>query len=76
MTLSQFKNHIDHLAGCVNFTYNDYPCGVDPMGRTKYDMWYGDNAVTVDSVEKVLNTKFFDGQSLTDIWGDVTDLDY
>lgn len=76
MTLSQFKNHIDHLAGCVNFVYNGYSCGIDPMGRTEYDMWYGDNVTTVDSVEEVLNVKFFDGKSLTDIWGDVTELDY
>lgn len=76
MTLSQFKKHMDRLVGCVNFTYNGRPCGVDPLGRTQYDMWYGDNVITVNSVEDVLNVKFFDGKSLTEIWGEVIEVDY
>lgn len=76
MTLSQFKNHISHLAGCVNFIYNGYSCGVDPMGRAEYDMWCGDDVMTVNSVKEVLNVKFFAGKSLTEIWDDVTELDY
>lgn len=76
MTLSQFKKYLDHLVGCVNFAYNGHSCGVDPMGRTKYDMWYGSNVVTVNSVEDVLNTKIFNGKSLIDIWDDLAGFDY
>ena len=76
MTLSQFKYRIDHLVGCVNFTYNGHPCGVDPVGRMKYDIWYGNTAVTVDSVDAVMNTKIFREKSLLDIWDDLTEFDY
>lgn len=76
MTLSEFKKHMDYLVGCVNFVYNNYSCGIDPLGRTQYDMWYGDDAITVNSVEEILNRKFFDGKSLTEIWDDVTELEY
>lgn len=76
MTLTQFKHHIDHLVGCINFAYNGHSCGVDPVGRMKYDIWYGNTAVTVDSVDAVMNTKIFSGKSLLDIWDDLTEFDY
>lgn len=76
MTLDSFKHHISDLIVSVNFDYNGYSCGVDPLGGSKYNMWYGDNDVTVDSVENVLNAKIFDGKSLIDIWDDLTEFDY
>ena len=76
MTLAQFRFHLDHLVGCVQFDYNGYSCGVDPIGHTRYDVWYGNTVVTVTSVEDVLNTKIFNGKSLIDIWDDLTGFDY
>ena len=76
MTLDSFVHHISNLIVSVNFDYNGYSCGVDPLGCSKYNMWYGDNDVTVDSVENVLNAKIFDGKSLIDIWNDLTEFDY
>ena len=76
MTLSQFKKYLDHLVGCVSFDYNGYSCGVDPIGRARYDVWYGNTVVSVTSVDEVLNIKIFDGKSLIDIWDDLTEFDY
>ncbi len=76
MTFSEFKNHLDHLIGCINFDYNGLHCGVDPIGRTRYEMWYGNEVVTVNSVESVLNMAIFNGKSLTEVWDNITELDY
>lgn len=76
MTILELKNHLSKLIGYVTFEYNGYSCGVDALGLNSFDMWYGDNEMTVESVEDVLDTKFFDGRSLTEIWNDVTELDY
>lgn len=76
MTLSHFEEHISNLVGCVNFNYNGQTCGIDPNNFNEYDMWYGDKSTTVDSVDSVVNLKFFDGKSLNDIWDDISDIDY
>lgn len=76
MTLSQFREHMDHLVGCVNFTYNGHSCGVDPFDRNNYDVWYGDDCVTVHSVEDILTVKIFDGKTLSEVWDDITECDY
>ena len=76
MTLTQFKAYMEHLVGCVNFEYNGYSCGVDPIGRGQYDMWCGEDTATVTSVDDVLTTEIFNGKSLTDIWNDISELDY
>lgn len=39
-------------------------------------MWYGDKSMTAHSIEEVMDTKFFDGKSLEDIWDEITDLEY
>ena len=40
---------------------------IDPISSDHFDMWYGDNAITVTSIEDVMKQPFFDGQSLQDI---------
>ncbi len=76
MTILEIKKHISDLVGHITFTFNGYSCGIDPLSLDSFDMWYGDDEITVDSIEKVLNVKFFGGKSLTEIWDDVTDVDY
>lgn len=76
MTLDLFEHHIANLIGCVQFDYNGYSCGVDPIGHTGYDVWYGNTVVTVTSVEDVLCTTIFNGKTLLDIWDDLTQFDY
>ena len=76
MTLDLFEHHIYNLIGCVQFDYNGYSCGVDPIGCARYDVWYGNTEVTVTSVEDVLCTRIFNGKTLLDIWDDLTEFDY
>lgn len=76
MTLLDVKKYLADLIGHVIFDYNGYSCGVDPIALDSFDMWYGDNEITVNSVEEVMNKNFFDGKSLKDIWDDVTELDF
>ena len=76
MTIAKLKDYIAKLTSHVMFDYNGFSCGVDPLSRSKFVMWYGDNDFTAKSVDEVLTTKFFDGKSLIDIWDDITNLDY
>lgn len=76
MTLDLFEHHISNLISCVQFDYNGYSCGVDPIGYTRYDVWYGNTVVTVTSVEDILCTTIFNGKTLLDIWDDLTEFDY
>jgi len=75
-TLAQFRFHLDNLVGCIQFDYNGYSCGVDPIGRARYDVWYGNTDVTVTSVDDVLCTTIFNGKTLQDIWDDLTEFNY
>ncbi len=76
MTISEVKNFLDHLTGHIMFAYNGYACGVDALSKTSFDMWYGSNVCNAKSVDEVLHVKFFDGKSLTDIWDNVTEVEY
>lgn len=74
MKLSEIKHYITDLIGHVTFEYNGYNCGIDPFSHDSYDIWYGEESANVDSIDKVMNLKFFNGKSLSDIWDDVTEV--
>ena len=73
--IDEVRSYLTNVYSCVTFEYNGCCCGVDPFPG-KYVMWYGTNDITVDSIEKVFDTKLFDGKSLKEIWDNVIDLDY
>ena len=75
MKINELKDRIAEIVTQTTFTYNGKSCGVDPMSSTEFDMWYGDDFVTVGSIEEVMNTKLFDNKSLTDIFDDIDDLE-
>lgn len=76
MTILELEKHLTDLIGHVTFCYNGYSCGIDPLACDSFDVWYGDNEMTVGSVEEVLTEELFDGKALKDIWDDVTDLEF
>lgn len=76
MTISEVKKYLSDLIGHITFEYNGYSCGVDPITLNSFDMWYGDNVITVDSIDEVINNNFFDGKSLKDIFDDITELEF
>lgn len=75
MKINELKDRIAEIVTQITFTYNGKSCGVDPMSSTEFDMWYGDDFVTVGSIEEVMNTKLFDNKSLTDIFDDIDDFE-
>lgn len=76
MTITEVKDYLKHLTSHVLFEYNGQSCGVDPLSRNKFDIWYGSKGTTVSSIDEVMTIKFFDGKSLTDIWDDISELEY
>ena len=67
MMADKIKNRISECCSHFTFDYNGKECGVDPFSDNKFDMWCGDEVVTVGSIDKVMNDKFYDGMSLTEI---------
>lgn len=67
MSLNELKDYISSLCSHLTFDFRGKPCGIDPISSEHFDMWYGDKAITVSSVEDVMKLPFFDGQSLQDI---------
>ena len=76
MTNNEIREHLDNLIGAITFEYNGYSCGIDPISTDEFDMWYGDETITVISVDEVMETDFFDGKPLESILDDTTDFDY
>lgn len=75
MTITEIKDYLANLNGHVTFCYNGYNCGIDPLATDEFDIWYGNDEMTVNSVDKVMTVNFFDGKSLKEIWNDITELD-
>ena len=75
MTLNELKEYIGSLTSHVLFDYNGKNCGIDPINRTHFDMWYGDDAVTMHRIDDVFITPFFDGKSLDDIFDEISNLE-
>ena len=67
MIAKDLRDRINSICTHVLFDYNGKECGVDPFNEKHFDMWYGDNAITVTSIDDVMKQPFFDGQSLPDI---------
>ena len=75
MKVEQIKDRINELCSVVTFDYNGKCCGVDPFSHDNFDMWYGDKAKTVTSIYEVMNDKFFDDKSLTEIIDKITNIE-
>lgn len=67
MNAQKLKDRINQLCTHVTFDYNGKSCGVDPLSTSEFDMWYGDESITLDSIDEVMNKPFFDGKALKDI---------
>ena len=49
MKINEIRDRIAEIVTQITFTYNGKNCGVDPMSSTEFDMWCGDDFVTVGS---------------------------
>lgn len=57
----------------MSFQYDQYLANHRANVKRGFD-WLCENLP--HSIEEVMDTKFFDGKSLEDIWDDVADLEY
>lgn len=76
MTIADVKNYLASLTSHIMFEYDGKSCGVDPLSKNKFNMWYGSEGITANSIGEVMTTKFFNGKSLEDIWDDITELEF
>lgn len=67
MSAEKIKARLDEMASHITFEYNGKACGVDPLSRTHYEMWYGDMGMVAKSLDEVMTTPFYDGKSLEEI---------
>lgn len=67
MRVTEIRNHIESLCSHLTFEYNGKNCGVDPLSHNQIDMWCGDDAMTATSIDEVMESPFFNGQSLRNI---------
>lgn len=76
MTIRQLKDYVESLTSHVVFEYGGKNCGIDPFSRNHFDMWYGDEYYKAESIDDVMNYPLFDGKSLTEIFEEITALEY
>ncbi len=67
MNAKKIKDYLETLASHITFDYNGKSCGVDPLSRTHYEIWYGEDDMVAKSLDEVMTIPFFDGKSLSDI---------
>lgn len=51
----------------VLFEYKGKSCGVDPLTKNLFNIWFGNELISAYSIEEVMGLIFFDGKSLNDI---------
>lgn len=71
MTADEIRSRINEMCSHFTFEYNGKDCGVDPLSRTRFDMWYGDIQYTAKNIDEVMNTSIFEGKSLSEIPNDI-----
>lgn len=75
MTLEYLRNAVMEDMNDFYFEYNGVNCGVEINGTTdKFDLFYGDNDLTVDGdFDAVIRVPFFGGESVLDIFDLIAD---
>lgn len=72
MIAEQIKNRIDECCSLFAFKYHGKEGHVDPYSSEEFLLWYEGVEMTVNSIDAVMNTPFFDGHTLSDIAGEIT----
>lgn len=71
MNRKQLADRIASLSSHFLFNWHGKACGVDPLSRTEFDVWCGDDYATLHSVDEVMNISFFEGKALGDICAEI-----
>lgn len=71
MKISDFIILLDECCNDVTFSFGGKSSGIMPEVenyKKNYHVWYGDKTKDYPSVETLMNDKFFDGQTLKEIF--------
>jgi hypothetical protein len=63
---------LDELVNHFLFEYNGKNCGIDPISKNEYHLWYGDHTEIVQSIDEVVHSQIWDGHTLCDIFRKIT----
>lgn len=59
MTADEIKQRIVSMVSHFIFEYEGKNCGVDPITPTHFDVWFDTDFTSMDSVDSVMTTPFF-----------------
>ena len=76
MMADKIKARISEIVSHFTFEYKGKNAGVDPFSKDDFDMWFDDELINVKSIDEVMNDKFFDGKSLTEIADEIKIIDW
>lgn len=76
----KIKDRINEICTGFSFDYKGRRWFIDPYSRSDFAMWECDNDsdeayIRVDSIDKVMDTPFFDGKSLNEIANVIKNID-
>ena len=61
MTIAQVKDYLAKLTSHITFEYNGQSCGIDPLSKNEFNMWYGSDEMTVNSRDEGMNANLLSG---------------
>lgn len=67
MTANKIKARINELCSHFTFEYKGVRCGVDPISRTHFEIWYGDSDFVAHNIDETMTGTFFNGKALNEI---------
>ena len=76
MNITSFRKRVESFISYIGFRYNGVDCGIDPFNANHFDMWYGDEYYKAESIDAVMNYPLFSGKSITEIFDNISDLEY
>lgn len=80
MTADSLQKELSKGWAMLVFQYHGKEGHVDPYGTQDgnfaYLLWYEGEEKLVHSMEEVMNTPIFDGHSLSEIAGDISEIDW
>lgn len=76
MSADNVRNRLLEICSHMTFEYRGVACGIDPLSHDCFDVWCGEKVDILSSIDEVMNTKFFMGNSLAEISGVVDFIDW
>ena len=72
----QIKDIILSCGSLVEFTFHGLDCNIDPFVPDSFHIFCDGDEYDVDSIDELMNGKFFDGACLRDIALQIHDLSW